>query len=233
MKKLKIVMLLCSLVCFSCIQEDIINDAVPEEVRITIEFNTLKVGEIIELKANYFNNVGEIETQALSWVSSNTDVLSIDGNSIAKGTAKKEGTTTLTVSANGIYGTLTDTKTITVTKEDTNVANAKKGSFEPTSSYKSAGDFEITSTDNGIKIELASNYVADTSLPGFALFLTNNPSSLANALQIDAYDDSDGAHYTGAFTYTIENVGLNDYKYLVQWCRPFSILTGKGLIIDK
>jgi hypothetical protein len=120
-----------------------------------------------------------------------------------------------------------------VANNSISIETPKKGAFSKTTSYKAAGYFEMTKTSNGIKIELASNYVADTSLPGFALFLTNNPNSLANALQIDAYDDADGAHYTGAFTYNIQNVGLNDYKYLVQWCRPFSILTGKAFIIDK
>lgn len=232
MRNLKIAILLFSLVFYSCIQEDIIDDSVPEEVRITNDISTLKIGKTVDFEATYFNNVGEIENRSLSWESSNTDVLSIDA-STSKGTAKAEGTASITVIVNGILGVLTDTKIITVTKDDTMVANVKKGTFTPTSSYKSAGDFEITGTTNGIKIELASNYVADTSLPGFALYLSNNPNSLANALQIDAYDDTNGAHYTGAFTYTIENIGVNDYTYLVQWCRPFSILTGKAEIIDK
>lgn len=232
MKNLKIAVLFGVLAFSSCIEQDIIDDSVPEEVRITNDISALKIGETIDFEATYFNNVGEIESKALFWESSNSDVLSIDA-STTKGIAKAEGTATITVTVNGIVGILTDTKIITVTKDDTITVNAKKGTFSKTSSYKAAGDFEITTTTNGIKIVLASNYVADTSLPGFALFLTNNPNSLANALQIDAYDDANGAHYTGTFTYNIQNVGLNDYKYLVQWCRPFSILTGKALIIDK
>ncbi|WP_445749646.1 hypothetical protein [Polaribacter sp.] len=232
MKNLKFAMLFGVLAFSSCIEQDIIDDAVPEEVRITNDVSALKIGETLVLEASYFNNVGEIENRTLSWQSSDETVLSINA-STATATAKTEGTATIMVTVNGILGTLTDHKIITVTQNDAMMSNAKKGTFMTTSSYKAAGDFEITSTTNGIKIELASNYVADTSLPGFALFLTNNPNSLANALQIDAYDDADGAHYTGAFTYNVSNVGLNDYKYLVQWCRPFSILTGKALITDK
>lgn len=219
----------------SCIQEDIINDSVNEDVRISNSINTLKVGDVIKLEASFFNNVGEKETNTFIWSSSNEAVLLIDASS-STSTAISEGSATITVKVTGSFGELTDSQTITVTTNDIPVnpsENNKIGTFSPTSSYKSAGDFEIIKTSNGINIELASNYIADKNLPGFALYLTNNPNSLANALQIDAYDDGNGVHYEGAFTYSIENVGLNDYKYLVQWCRPFSILTGKALISDK
>lgn len=233
MKNLKLTLIFCSLTLSSCIQEDIIDDSVPEEVRIISSFTTLKVGEMATLNASFFNNIGEIEDNSFIWFSSNATVLSIDpATSII--TANAEGTSIISVKAIGKTGELTDSQVIEVVADNSNsIDTPKKGTFSKTTSYKAAGDFEITKTSNGIKIDLASNYVADTSLPGFALFLTNNPNSLANALQIDAYDDADGAHYTGAFTYNIENVGLNDYKYLVQWCRPFSILTGKAEIIDK
>ncbi|PQJ76027.1 Ig-like domain-containing protein [Polaribacter gangjinensis] len=233
MKKLKIVVLFSVLAFSACIEEDIIDDSVAEEVRIISSFTTLKVGEIATLEASFFNNVGELENNTFIWSSSNPSVLSIDATTSSV-IANSEGTAIITAKATGKMGDLTDSQTIEVVANNSIIIdNPKKGTFSKTTSYKAAGDFEITKTSTGIKIELASNYVADTSLPGFALFLTNNPNSLASALQIDAYDDADGAHYTGAFTYNISNVGLNDYKYLVQWCRPFAILTGKAQIIDK
>lgn len=233
MKKLKIVLITIILSFNSCIEEDIMDDSVPEEVRIISSFTTVKVGEMATLEASFFNNIGEIKDNSFIWSSSNPSVLSIDATTSSV-SANEEGTAIITVKAIGKTGDLTDSQTIKVVANNSiSIETPKKGAFSKTTSYKAAGDFEMTKTSNGIKIELASNYVADTSLPGFALFLTNNPNSLANALQIDAYDDADGAHYTGAFTYNIQNVGLNDYKYLVQWCRPFSILTGKAFIIDK
>lgn len=220
----------------SCIQEDIVDDTISEEVRITSTTNILNIGDTIKLEAFYYNNVGEIENKTITWQSSNSNIISIDSAS-ADMTALNEGIATITAKTNSDNGVeLVDSLTITVVANDevvTPVETIKVGTFVETSSYVAAGDFEILETSSGIQINLASNYQADQSLPGFALFLTNNPNSLSNALQIDAYDDNDGVHYTGAFTYNIDNVGINDYQYLVQWCRPFSILVGQAIITDK
>ncbi|MFH4966409.1 hypothetical protein V8G69_15515 [Gaetbulibacter sp. M235] len=234
MKLPKLVTFLFFLGLNSCIQDDIIADFVPEEVRIISNVNTLTVGDVLKLEASYFNKVGQKENKTIVWESSNLKVLSIDeANTIS---AESEGDATISAKTTGDSGELTDSKFIMVVKKGDVVMpseSIKKGTFTPTSSYESAGDFEIKKNSTGIQIELSSNYIGDDSLPGFALFLTNNPNSLVNALQIDAYDDSDGVHYKGAFIYNIEGVGLNDYKYLVQWCRPFSILVGQALIMDK
>jgi hypothetical protein len=235
MKKLKFVLLLFFIGLNSCVQEDIVDDSVPEEIRIISSVNILEVGDVVKLEASYFNNVGKKENKTIVWESSNTTVLSVD-DATTNITAKAKGTATIKVKTTGDSGELTDSEIIMVVKNGDIVVPSeitKKGTLTPTVSYDSSGDFEIAKTSNGIKIDLADNYVGDESLPGFALFLTNSPNSLANALQIDAYDDADGAHYKGAFTYNIVGVGLNDYQYLVQWCRPFSILVGKALITDK
>ncbi|GGF78866.1 Ig-like domain-containing protein [Wenyingzhuangia marina] len=235
MRLLKFVFLLFFIGLNSCIQEDIVNDRVPEELRIISSVNALKVGDVVKLHASYFNNIGEKESKTVVWETSNPTVLSID-EFTTNITAKAEGTATITVKTIGVSGELTDSEIIMVVKDDVVVIpseNTKKGTITPTESYDASGDFEVIKTTNGIQIILANNYVADESLPGFALFLTNNPNSLVNALQIDAYDDADGAHYKGAFTYSVNGVGLNDYQYLVQWCRPFSILVGKATITDK
>ena len=156
----------------SCIQEDIVNDAVPEELRIISSVNSLKVGDIIIFSASYFNNVGQQENKTIVWESSNENVLSID-NSTSNITAHAEGTATITVKTTGDSGELTDSQIITVVKDGEVVApveTAKKGTFSATSSYDSSGDFEMIETPTGIQINLASNYIGDESLPGFALF---------------------------------------------------------------
>ena len=236
MKQFKLVFFILFIGFTSCIQEDIVEDTIPEEIRITSTVNILNEGDIIMLEAFYYNNVGIIENKTINWESSNSTIISID-NASANITALSEGVATITAKTISDDGEeLVDNLTITVVASDevvTPVETIKIGTIVKTSSYVAAGDFEILETSTGIQINLASNYLADQSLPGFALFLTNNPNSLSNALQIDAYDDSDGVHYAGAFTYNVDNVGINDYQYLVQWCRPFSILVGQAIITDK
>ncbi|MEN8765515.1 MAG: hypothetical protein ACN4EF_04830 [Wenyingzhuangia sp.] len=230
------IMMLLFLALSSCIGEDIVNDSVPEQLRIVSNLHQLRVGDVVKLEASYFNRVGEKEDKRVLWESSDSIVISIDTITTSL-TAASEGIATVIAKTSGMSEVLSDQYHVAVLPEKEEVLVlpelTKVGTFAKVSSYASAGDFEVKKTSSGIQIHLASNYVADQSLPGFALFLTNNPNSLANALQIDAYDDEDGAHYKGSFIYSIDDLGLNDYSYLVQWCRPYSILVGQALIIDK
>ncbi|MDO6803768.1 hypothetical protein Q4595_15045 [Wenyingzhuangia sp. 1_MG-2023] len=219
----------------SCVQEDIVNDTVPEELRITTSINQLQVGDVIKLEAVYFNNVGQTETKNVVWETSNENVISISDMNIE---AETEGLATVTAKVNGETMLLMDSKTLQVVKVGmlpipSESEAIKVGTLKSTSSYVCEGDFEIAETTTGIAITVASNYRADTTLPGFVMYLTNNPNSIANGLVVDAFDDADGAHYNGAFTFDVAGVGINDYSYLVHWCRPFGIKAGDATINDK
>lgn len=108
------------------------------------------------------------------------------------------------------------------------------GSFRTVSDYVSSGDVQVVETETGINIVFASNYRADNSLPGFAMYLSNSPTSLVNALEIDAFDDADGVQYAGAHNIAVSGVAIDAYKYLVHWCRPFEIVVGQAeLTADK
>nr|HQU58856.1 hypothetical protein [Saprospiraceae bacterium] len=72
-------------------------------------------------------------------------------------------------------------------------------------------------------LEIADNYRASTSLPGLYLYLTNNPATVNNALEVGKVAVFDGAH-----SYHISGVGINDYDYLLYWCKPFSVKVGDG-----
>ncbi|MEM9549152.1 MAG: hypothetical protein AAGA77_24405, partial [Bacteroidota bacterium] len=62
-------------------------------------------------------------------------------------------------------------------------------------------------------------------LPGLYVYLTNNRNTTANALEIGAVEVFNGAH-----TYTVEDVGINDYKFLLYFCKPFNVKVGDGEI---
>lgn len=107
------------------------------------------------------------------------------------------------------------------------------GTFRTVSDYVSAGDVQLEETETGINIVFASNYLADNSLPGFAMYLSNSPTSLTNALEIDAFDDADGVQYAGAHSIAVSGVAIDEYKYLVHWCRPFEIVVGQAELTAK
>ena len=63
----------------------------------------------------------------------------------------------------------------------------------------------------------------ELSLPGLYAYLTNNPSTVNNAFEIGRVETFSGAH-----SYRISGVGLNDYDDLLYWCKPFSVKVGDG-----
>ncbi|GIZ08697.1 hypothetical protein FUMI01_14240 [Flavobacterium sp. UMI-01] len=214
--------------------EDIVDDKIPESIRINNSFSNFKMGESVVLDAFFFDNLGIKQTVDFTLESENSSIVSVD-NQLKKITAVSEGTTKVTVSSIYEGKTVSNSTPITVINTSTPPSNGvvKIGKLTNTSSYKSAGDFEITEITGGIRISFATNYVADRALPGFAMYLTNNPNSRNGALKIDAAGDADGVIYTGAFTLDIAGVSINDFGYLTHWCDPFNIKVGEAQIKNK
>jgi hypothetical protein len=101
----------------------------------------------------------------------------------------------------------------------------RNGVIETTSFYTLTGTFEITETDTGIRIDIGEDYEASESLPGLYIYLGNNPNSIGNAVEIQGVQVFAGAH-----SYEVEGVGINDYDFLLYWCKPFGVKVGDGKI---
>ena len=101
----------------------------------------------------------------------------------------------------------------------------RSGVIQTTSSYRLEGDFEIQQTDSDLLINIADNYRASSALPGLYIYLTNNPTTLSGALEISKVTIFSGAHQ-----YTVPNVNINDYDYLLYYCKPFGVKVGDAKI---
>lgn len=206
----------------SCIGDDIIFDEVPEAIRILNPLDTLGLGENYQFEGRYTNNIGVEEARTITWSSSDQAIISIEENGLA--TALQKGTCDITAQVD-LYGSKTVTEEITVVVDDETVLvdNSKSGQIKTTSSYKLEGDFTVEEENGKLVISIAENYEASTALPGLYVYLGNNPSSISNALEISRVDVFDGAH-----TYEVDGVGVNDYEYLLYWCKPFNVKVGDG-----
>ena len=77
---------------FSCNVVDLIDDYVPPTLRISNAVEELHIDPSFDLRASYFNNVGEpIEEAAIQWVSLNPKIISIESNEMAFRIGKKLG----------------------------------------------------------------------------------------------------------------------------------------------
>jgi len=218
--------LLAAILLNGCIKDDFIDDQVDPVLRFTSSLDTIKIDTEFQLEATYFNNIGQEETPTLTWNSLNPEILSVNATGLVR--ANSLGTTTIRVSFETEEGIiLSDQMDIIVGEETVVTTEGKSGTIRTTSSYTLQGGFTIEEIGGNLIIEVAEDWRASANLPGLFVYLTNNPSTTVGALEIGAVQVFNGAH-----AYEIPGVGINDYQYLLYFCKPFNIKVGDGEIND-
>ncbi|MDC8003316.1 Ig-like domain-containing protein [Aureisphaera galaxeae] len=223
-----IILFMFPVIISGCIGNDFLNDRVEERIVINNLIREIQINNTYELMATFFNFIGESTEVTFSWESSDPTVLSIDNEGVI--TALEVGAATITVSTSLEDGTLvTEEITIDVITEEANNDGpiVKSGVIVTTSSYTLTGDFTLSEIEDSpnLDLQIAENYVASDNLPGLYLYLSNNPNSVDVALEIGPVSVFEGEH-----SYLIENIGINDYQYLLYWCEPFAVKVGHGEI---
>lgn len=228
MKKLRVAFIfIFPIFLLNCIGEDIRYDTVPEEIRFLNPVQNIAVSETYQLNVTYFNNIGEPEEATIAWSSENALIASVNASGLVTGIS--EGSTNITAKViSSTNQTIENTINIAITMESViQNTDVKSGTIASTSSYLLQGGFTLSKIENtnNLLLSIDSNYRASTSLPGLYLYLSNNPNSINGALEVGAVSVFQGAH-----SYTIQNTGINDFSYLLYWCKPFSVKVGDGRI---
>lgn len=225
MTSFKILTLAAALLLFGCIKNDYVDDKVDPELRITSTVDTIALGSTYQFESMYLNNVGQEENVTVQWYSSAPSIISINEND-GLAEAHEEGSTTITAeySADGVV--LQDSRLVHVGENTTSGSGEKSGSIATTSSYNLSGDFVLRQEGEDLILEFAENYEASTALPGLYVYLSNNKNTVANAFEVAKVEVFSGVH-----SYTIEGVGINDYSYLLYFCKPFNVKVGDGEIL--
>ncbi len=208
-----------------CIGDDLVFDTIAESVSITNPIDNIEIGTTYQFNAQYLNNIGMPEPADIFWLSSAPDIVSIDATGLA--TAKMEGTAIIRATVvPGMGDPLEDNLTLTVSTEPTSGGEmTRTGTAQSTSSYTLSGDFALSKkADGSLELAMADNFQASSSLPGLYVYLTNNPSTNNNALEIGPV-----TQFTGAHSYDVPgNADLGTYNYVLFYCKPFSVKVGDG-----
>jgi Electron transfer DM13 len=92
--------------------------------------------------------------------------------------------------------------------------------------HKSSGTVEVYQA-NGSKTLQFKNFNGSTK-PDVRVYLSDSPSNVDNATELGAVKATNGS-----FNYTFEdNIDLASRKYVVLWCKQFSVLFGKAELIN-
>lgn len=216
-------MLLCGLL--SCIGDDFIDDLTEESLQITNAIDSLAVGDTYQFRARYMNNLGREEQRTIVWSSSDEEVLTIDAAGLATGIAFGSAVISAETSANG--SVLKAEFPIGVGNSTSLPRSSRSGRLTSTSSYKLKGTFELV-IEGSLILRLSDDYEASSALPGLYVYLSNNRNSIGNAYEIGEVKVFSGAH-----EYQIlDAVGINDYNYVLYYCKPFGVKVGHGEFDD-
>jgi len=208
---------------FSCIQDDIIDDFVEPVIRITNPLVSIEVETTFDLNHVFRNDIGLEENIEVEWISSNDQILEVSSTGVLTGI--EVGSAEITV-----IGTFKDIEyrdqvIINVSEGETEEEEEEivTGEIVTTTFYVLEGSFELENTDNGVDLRIAENYEASSALPGLYIYFSNNPNSIANALEVARVEIFSGAH-----EYKIDDVKIGDYNYIVYFCKPFNVKVGEA-----
>lgn len=227
MRKLLSGICLLSILIAGCIGDDFVDDRVDPVLRITNPIDSIAIDSSYTFELMYLNNVGMEESIEAEWTSSDPNIISISSNGVAS--AIGAGSAEITVEYSDEEGTISDSNVIgvgerTVVEE----SEGKHGSVATTTFYTLQGDFTLTpNDDSGVVLAFGDDYEASTALPGLYVYLSNNPNTISGAREIQAVEVFEGAH-----SYEIPDVGLEDYGYVLYFCKPFNVKVGHGQIED-
>lgn len=209
-----------------CIGDDIVFDEVVETIRITNAPDTLALHSEYLFEYLYLDKTGTNgQLTNVQWQSSDPEVIQIsqDGNA----NALQSGSATIEVTAMVGGVELIDQVEVVVGESTILNNDGKSGTIKTTSSYVLEGSFILEQTGNDLTLQIADDYRASSSLPGLVLYLTNNPNTIDGSLEISPVTVFNGAH-----EYLIENVDIEEYGYLLYFCKPFRVKVGDGKIND-
>lgn len=227
MKRLFYLFLL-PVVVAGCIGDDYLDDFVAPEIRITNAVDSLTIDSVHQFQVAYFNNVGREEAVDAVWSSSDPDVIVITPGGLATGLSL--GPAELTVRYSDGTNPVEASVLVHTAENPVEVNNEperRRGIIRTTSSYELTGGFTLEELENGsLLLSIGPDYVASTALPGLYVYLTNNPNSVANALEISEVMVFEGAH-----DYVLTDAGIDDYAYLLYYCKPFNVKVGDGEIL--
>lgn len=207
-----------------CIGDDILEDRVDPVIRIQNPIDTLAYDSTYQFTYSFLNNVGmEVTPDTVEWHSSNPEAIFLDANGWAR--ADSQGSSIVTVRTFFEGREVGMSIDVTVGAQTTVAPMVRTGTIQTTSSYALGGSFTITEQGDDLLLEIAGDYTASTALPGLYLYLSNNPNSTSDALEVGAVTTFSGAH-----NYTILSTGISDYNYLLYFCKPFNVKVGDGRI---
>ncbi len=184
-------------------------------ISISADTNELEPGAQLQFKAEARNINGNVLVEPqFQWSSSDPTVLSIDQTGLARAIAL--GSSNVIASSgdasSAAFSVLVNQAVVT----------SRSGSFINQNGYRVSGNVEMKTTMSG-NLELDFTNFSSQNGPALYIYLGNNTTS---GIQIERL-----GQLSGNFTVTLPgNIGINDYDYVLIWCRSANAAFGSALL---
>lgn len=209
----------------SCIGTDLIEETeVPEQVLISTNISSIKIGDDVQFGAVYTNKYGMTENKQIIWSTSTPEIASVTSSGLVS--ALKAGDAVIKANA----ANAESFRIIKVSADPVTETGIKtrSGTFMSagSGSYTVAGDVLITTQDGKSKITVKDNFKASIG-PSLYLLLTNhtngsymvmnnNPAVNGTSAQISL---TRLTNFQGEMTWDVPTgVDLKNYKYALLYC---------------
>lgn len=181
-------------------------------VSISASSNSILVGDTLHV-SSYLRNVNNnIIPGPVNWISSNPSILSIDNNGVA--TAHTAGSADISANSGNV---MSQPISILVNKP---VITSRTGNFVSHGSYSVSGTVVMNTKSNG-NLELVFTNFSSSSGPGLYVYLSQSTSNGLSIVKLP--------RTSGNFTVQLPpSIGLNDYNYVLIWCKPFGVTFGSA-----
>lgn len=179
--------------------------------------NTLTTGEKLNLTATIFNPFDEPidQDREVFWLSGNPAVAAVADNGEVEAFAV--GQTSITASIDSI-----SSQPYLIEVIDGSV---RTGSFEGAAGHKASGTAMLSADGaGGVQLMLSDDFEADNG-PGLYLYLSDSPSNVNGGVEIAPL-----TQLNGPSAYTVPNTSLQDFDYVIIYCKPFKIVVGRALL---
>lgn len=177
--------------------------------------SNVAIGSTLQLTASATDvNGNALNVTSFNWTSNNTSVATVDQNGLVTGVA--DGLVTITASTNNVNS---QAYQLTIGNGGSSQAS-RKGQFGGANGYSVSGEATLEAAGNGVKLVLGSNFSSQNG-PGLYVYLSNSASSVSGGVELGKLRKNSGTD-----EYTIDNVSLDQYNFVLIYCKPFGATFG-------
>ena len=209
----------------SCIGTDLIEEIqVPEQILISPNISSVKIGDEVQFNAVYTNKYGMLENKQVIWSTTTPELVNVSSTGLVKALLSGEAI------IKAIAENVVSTRILNISSDNMpdTTALQRNGTFisAGSGSYTVSGDVVITTIAGKSKIMVKENFKVSSG-PSLFLLLTNhtngsymvvnnNPAINGTSAQISL---TRLTNFQGAMTWDVPaGIDVNNYKYALLYC---------------